>query len=62
MLSDACTMLTSHVAPLSGEEGQAGRNRPQARGSAQAPRGDGQSQEGQERFHDTGEEEETEGE
>jgi len=55
-------MLTSHFAPLSGEEGQTGRNRPQARGSAQASRGDSQSQEGEERFHDSGEEEETEGE
>jgi len=55
-------MLTSHVASVSGEEGQAGRNRPQARGSAQAARGDGQSQESQERFHDSGEEEETKGE
>jgi len=35
-------MFTSHVDPLSGEEGQAGRNRPQACGSAQAARGDSQ--------------------
>lgn len=41
-----------------GEEGQTGRNRPQARWSAQAYGGSLQGQEGEKRFHDTREEEE----
>lgn len=44
-----------------GEEGQTGRDRPQACWGAQAHGGSLQGQEGEEGFHDTGEEEEAQG-
>lgn len=44
-----------------GEEGQTGRDRPQARWGAQAHGGGLQGQEGEEGFHDSREEEETQG-